>query len=259
MNNNSIQSQKKFEVKEVSKQKKQKISYLGSSRGLVTIKGHGIEESVLNGNRYKNVFELFSLMENNLNEEIKCDIALSYISLETIVKVFTEIDDKKETFNFFTKNITPRNFFYLINDIDTQQIYHSSDKIYQVFLSNSEELRKLNEFYNEYQDFIENSFSHNLPSIYVFIKKDELLDTNKYEYVKNIGNALKKDSDYKDKMLAFNIINEYYSLKANTQLRDSAREDLFYKVIKINKNWDKIKKETNAQFYSIDGIYSIIE
>lgn len=257
--NNNVQSQKKFEVKEVSQKKKQKISYLGTNRGLVTIKGHGIEESVISSNRYKKVFELFSLMENNLNEEIKCDIALSYISLETIVKVFTEIDDKEETFEFFTKNITPKNFFYLINDIDTQQFYHSSDRIYQVFLSNSEDLRAINEFYNEYQDFIENSFSHNLPTIYAFIKKDELLDPNRYEYAKNIGNALKKDAEYKEKMLAFNIVNEYFTLKTNTQLRDASREELFYKVTQINKNWDKILKETNAQFYTIDGIYSIIE
>lgn len=252
-------SQKSFEVKEVKEVpiEEQNVCYLGTKNGKVTIKGIGTADSIEN-NRYSGVYNLMSIMESKLDKEINQDISLSYIGLESLVKVFTEMENEEEAIEHFTNNISPRNFFYLIHDIDIQNFYHGSDRIYRRFLSNTEVLKELDAFYNEFEDVLEESYRHNVPCIYAFIRRHDLNDKNN-TYLCNIGNAINSKSKA-EKELAFNLINEYYGDKTRCYLSESSKEELFYKVKKINDKWElAVSKTSPNKYYNLDFLYDSID
>lgn len=264
MNNLKVNSQKKFNLKGVVSNEKQNICYLCTEKGKVTLRGIGINNAIDN-KRYNEVFDLIATMENKLDNNINFNINISYIELEALVKVYLEMQDDKQAKEFFLKNISPKNFFFLINDLDNQKFYHSSRKIYTLFLSSTSELKALNDFYNEFSDVIDNSFKHkhNISNLYVYFKREDFLDKDKYKYLRNIGNAL-NGNDKKEKEISFHLINEYYTTKMKSYLSDSSRDELFYKIQTINDNWSKIMKEIESSEYSneysnIDKLYDLCD
>ena len=246
----------KFEVRRVNKKDKN-ICYIESSNKLVTIKGNGISDST-ESSIYKGVYKLISIMESNLTEKINHPITLSYIGLEALRKVFVEIDDEKEAISFFVKNISPRNFFYMIRDIDEQNMYKGSDRIYQRFLSDSADLKALDIFYSEFETAIDESFNHNLSNVYLFTRRKDLNRKDKYSYLSEIVDSINDDIDTKAKKLSFYIVNEYFTDKSKSNATEASKDELFYKIKKINDNWKIVKQKTQPDmYYNLDSLYEL--
>ena len=98
----------------------------------------------------------------------------------------------------------------------------------------------------------------NIPCIYAFIRRHDLNGKNN-TYLCNIGNAINSKSKT-EKELAFNLINEYYGDKTRCYLSESSKEELFYKVKKINDKWElAVSKISPNKYYNLDFLYDSID
>ncbi len=222
----------------------------------VNLTGKGIS-SLTTQKRYSGIHKLFSRFENNLTEKLPFDVSINYIVLESLVCAFKEFENDEETIKFFTDNIKAKNFFYLVNDISRGMRYNSSDKIHDKFLYSAQTLRKLDEFYDEFEDIHDNSMHYGYNSLYLF---DELFNSKKSNesYLNKIIKTAYQMANLNDRHFACNILNEFYNRINCSNLTEDSIDEYFHKIIVINDKWETIFNKKSEGLYTLDSLYSLV-
>lgn len=240
--------------------KEQKIDFIGTKTEKVVFKGNQLATSI-NQKRYEKIYGMLAEYEKDLKEPIQFDISLSYMVLESLYKATEDFDTAQEAVEFFKKNIKPKNFFLLINDLSNQTMYHTSKEVYNKFLSSGKVLKALDSFYDEFAKLYDYSMFSNYSTIYLFDKLFNNKD-KKYKYLENIYNAVNQKEDLKLRHVACSILNELLNEVTRNNLTDDSRNYYYYQMQTIDENWDKvidIISKTEKDIYSIDSIYYLVK
>ena len=203
--------------------------------------------NIFNISRYNDIFKLIKKMESNIKEKLPISVELNFITLEAL-KIYQEENGD------FSKleEILGNNLFYLLNDISMYNISKSS-KIADTYL-NDDALKKLNDFYNNNLDIVLFAYEKNCSSLYIF----DILQSNKnYVLLNNLYNAIRGNESLK-KSIASKLILDFEALKKNS-LSDKRKEELYYKMERINKKFNSIDFEKLKNIsISIDDVFDYI-
>ena len=160
--------------------------------------------------KYESFFNMLEKLEEKLTRPLDFNVPLNYITLGAFVYYFDESDLKK-----IAHNIDIRIFEFL-TDISLKKFYDCNYK------------------------FILECFSKKYSSLPLFDMlhqkdKPNSILSNIYQYSKFENNSSLKSLAYR---LIVELENDEYSLQS-----ESAREDLYYEIHFINKNFNKLTNE----------------
>lgn len=205
------------------KSKTEKVTYIvtKASRDMFTNK------------KYESFFNMLEKLEKKLTRPLDFNVPLNYITLGAFVYYFDESDLKK-----IAHNIDIRIFEFL-TDISLRKNLHDSKQIADKYLYGSV-LHDLKKFYDCNYKFILECFSKKYSSLPLFDMlhqkdKPNSILSNIYQYSKFENNSSLKSLAYR---LIVELENDEYSLQS-----ESAREDLYYEIHFINKNFNKLTNE----------------
>lgn len=256
MNNNvEVQKSNEKKFKEVQIEQTNKCR-LSTEVGKVTLVGCNLASSATLP-RYKGIYKLFETFEEKLEEKIPFDISLNYIVLESLVSAFKDFENDEDAIKFFTSNIKAKNFFYMINDLSGKTSYHSSDKIFNKFLSSADTLRKLDSFYDEFIDIYEYSLRYGYSSLYLF---EKVFDTknSKENFLDKIFNTINQEKNIPARHIACNVLNEFYNEVKRPNLTEDSIDEYYHKMRKINEKWNDVLSKTEKNLCSIDTLYYLV-
>ena len=236
----------------------------------------------------KSVNYLIEYFDNLLVEQLECgdiseedipqSILLSNKVYEALkistmdpfgVLLYFDINDKYQIKRFedkiinHFKKLSPINFFKLINDLGVQRIYDSSREIADKFFLNSNGLKRINKFYNEFSDmYIKNcDDKYTLIYLYVITTTNYL---NNYSFLKDTLD-LARSKDMEKRKIAGFVINLYLnelivckSYRYEDSIRDSLNGTRKFKMAYINTNIN-VLISSDINIYDFDSISSIYE
>lgn len=201
--------------------------------------------------------------------EISCMVyeALAIATMDPFgVPLYLDIKDEYEKKRFecnvisHFKKISPLNFFKLINDLSVQKFYTSSREVADRFFINSNELKRINKFYDELRYIYIENFNHRYSLIYLYV----IITTNylnKYCFLKN-AIELAGSKDIEKRNIARFIINIFLNELITKDVKNTyGKDDLYYKMGYINTNINTlITSDINVyKLYSINSIYNYIK
>lgn len=277
---------------DVKKTNEKIIKYVGMDENIARSERYGSVDELYDNyfhklkkaKRYNNVHYLFSYFENALAKQLESGLIskediLDYINLSYMVydalaistmdpfgvMLYCDPRDDYEVKRFERNvcnhfmNLSPINFFKLINDLSNQNFYHSSREIADKFLMNIRELRNINKFYNELSDIYIKNHKHSYTFIYLYV----VTTTNYLNKFTGMQKLLKlANSKYKEKRkiarFILNILlNELLYHPISTDIENNK---LDYRIAIINGNIEILfEKNINIfDLYSIDFIYKCI-
>ncbi len=227
-----------------------------SANQKVMLTGNELKGAMSNS-RYMPIFLLFKTMENNLTEDVNFNVNVSYLTLEAMHKALVEIGNYEDFVSLFEKNIEPLNFFRLINDLGRQGKYRSGRQVSNIFFTSATTLKKLNSFYNEYNDIYDYCIIYKYTLLYLFSMSDKELPT----MLKSFDNLRKyfQDNDennFQKRHIVSCLFNELENEVNRCGVTESTKDEFYHKMQKINDNIEKLfrTKDLNA-LYSIDALY----
>lgn len=209
---------------------------------------------IFENSKYKKIFEYLKDAENKLVEPLEFNVAINFITLEALKTHLNE----NELDNIYESMGT--GIFMLINDLSNKYINLDPEQIADKYLSPSQ-IANFRDFYSKNYDLVIKSFKNGYSTIPLY---DMLYNKKKfYGCQNNIGNYIKSHSD-NDSMsiitnLLYTIIIEFENEICSINREDEI-EDIYYMMIAIDRNLDKITPESIRYLnnYTIENIHSII-
>lgn len=228
----------------------ERFSFYKSENGKVTYKIVKDIEAIFTREKYSKLFEYLDSQEEKLTDNLKFDVEIDYVTLESLLEYYRRNGD----FESIDKELGT-NIFNLLTDISQGYYFYPVD-IADNFL-NDNTLKKLNIFYSENEKFALYCHKNEYSSLIIFELKNKKRDI-KY-ILRNIYNYI-DDEDNVKREIAQKIIAEYENLSYKN-ISDKSKEEIYYKMAKINKDIDKIMKnpnEVNSNGDIIETCYDII-
>ncbi len=276
-----------------TKKEKKEVAFLATNSEKVVFVGSQISGAPKLP-RYSELFLIFSLMEQDLEEELPFDVNLSIVTLETFAKAFISLKEEKKYANRLLNktngkknvkvstessehdfayrlfhNISAKNLFRFINDLTNLRNFSNSDEMADKFLSTDIALKSLNSFYDEYGDIYDECAKRNYSMLYLY----EKVSVSPSNVMSKDNAALKKLTDEKidkefENLPKFaqilkgnnktmkNIVGKLYiELKNETTGKlEDIQEEYYLKIQAIDKNFDEIMANV-----LIDGSYYSID
>ena len=210
-------------------------------------------ETKLNNQRYQNIGKLFITLNDSLKEKLPFKVNITCLTLEALAKASMSCGENEFAL-IVLNNITPINFFRLINDISMQRTCASSRKMAQDYLESEKNLKRLNRFYNEYADIFNECQKYHYSTLYLFNLVIDNDRANNTPYT-NIF-ALLHSNDKRKRHIVCNLINELENETRKNYITEDTTFEYYHKFQKINENIEDLfnKIDLNS-LYSIDYLY----
>ncbi len=276
-----------------TKKEKKEVAFLATNSEKVVFVGSQISEAPKLP-RYSDLFLIFSLMEQDLEEELPFDVNLSIVTLETFAKAFISLKEEKKYANKLLNkangkknvktstessehdfayrlfhNISAKNLFRFINDLTNLRNFSNSDEMADKFLSTDIALKSLNSFYDEYGDIYDECAKRNYSMLYLYekvsVSPSNVMSKDNAALKKLIDEKIDKEFDSLPKFAQIlkgnnqtmkNIVGKLYiELKNETTGKlEGIQEEYYLKIQAIDKNFDEIMANV-----LIDGSYYSID
>lgn len=203
---------------------------------------------ILDMDRYKEIVKVFETLETKLNKPLVFNVHLDYMTMDALRSIDVEA----------LSNIIGTKLFYLINDIVIRKNLYDSKVISDSYLSISR-FKQLKEYYTDNEDFVLECFTKGYSSLPLF----EVLYQNKKSSIllDEIYSTLRsKQTNLLKRKLACNLVvdleNELFFTRS-----DKTKEDIYYKVGKINKYLNELDDNDimSLSNITIDNVYFLIE
>ncbi len=249
-----------------TKKEKKEVAFLATNSEKVVFVGSQIS-GVPKLPRYSELFLIFSLMEQDLEEELPFDVNLSIVTLETFAKAFISLKEEKKYANRLLNktngkknvkvstessehdfayrlfnNISAKNLFRFINDLTNLRNFSNSDEMADKFLSTDVALKSLNSFYDEYDDIYDECAKRNYSMLYLY---EKVSATPSNVIMSKDNTTLKKLNDEK-------IDKEFENLPKFAQILKGNNKTM--KNI-VGKLYIELKNETTGKLEDIQEEY----
>lgn len=235
-----------------------KVNYVGVTR-------EGIKDTP----RYKNLISILNHFEDMLDEPLSFDVHLDFITLHALFIAATPLNEyeKDPTCNIIDHESTiekfevmdPVNFFKLINDISAQKKIYKGEDIYDKYLRDEKTLKRLDRFYNEYEDIYDICVRQNYTSLYLF---EAICDNDRSH--PSLDNILKHihDDNKVNRHFVCVLLNEFYNEIYQHNISERTQSEYWYNIYRINEKLEDIladNKIDKTKPVTIDWLFHSIK
>lgn len=207
---------------------------------------------IFENSKYEEIYKKLNDAENKLVEPLDFNVELNFITLEALKTHLTcqELDDIYKSMG--------TGIFMLVNDLSNKYLNLNPEEIADKYLTPSQ-IEKFKKFYSVHYDLVIESFKNGYSMIPLY---DMLYNKKGFHGCQNnIKSYLNSHSVESDSSPITNwlykIVVEFEN-EIHLITREDEIEELYYMMIAIDRNLDKLQNVENLNDYTIGGIYSII-